>query len=293
MATPLRRLAVLLAVALSVVGLCVVLMPSAEAATNCGGSRLAKPGGGYWTCSWDDEFSYFNLDTSKWSVQTTAGSGVTTGPACLVASTKNVYETGGTLKLVARKEAAPFVCQSPLGSFTTQYTAASVFSFGKFSQQFGRFEVRAAFPASTVRGLQQALWMWPNNPTKYGAWPSSGEIDIAEHSSLYSTRVVPYIHYQSGTDTNVTNNYCMVSHVNWFHTYTLVWTGSTMTVSIDGKVCVNDVYNPGWPATSSKPFDQPFFMALTAGLGVGTNAFIAGQTPLPAVTTIDYVRAWS
>jgi beta-glucanase (GH16 family) len=292
MATPLRRLVLLAAAAASAVTLC-VFPTSAQAALTCGGTHLAKPGGGYWACTWDDEFNLTYLDLHKWSAQTTAASGIATGEACLVASARNIYVNSGTLKLVARKETKPFVCQSPTGNFTTQYTAGSVFSFGKFSQMYGRFEIRAAFPTTTVRGLQQALWMWPNNPTKYGAWPASGEIDIAEHSSLYARNVVPYIHYYSGTDMNVTNNYCTISNVGAFHKYALVWSPTTMTITIDGVTCVRDVYAPNYATTgSSKPFDQPFFMALTAGLGVGTNAFIPGKTPLPGVTKVDYVRAW-
>jgi hypothetical protein len=40
------------------------------------------------------------------------------------------------------------------------------------------------------------------------------------------------------------------------------------------------------------PFDQPFFIALTQALGVGTNSFNPATTPLPATTSIDYVRVW-
>jgi hypothetical protein len=31
---------------------------------------------------------------------------------------------------------------------------------------------------------------------------------------------------------------------------------------------------------------------LTQALGSGSNAFMAGSTPLPATTEIDWVRAW-
>jgi hypothetical protein len=40
------------------------------------------------------------------------------------------------------------------------------------------------------------------------------------------------------------------------------------------------------------PFDQPFFLALTQMLGVGSNVFVDGTTPLPANTEVDYVRIW-
>ena len=41
-----------------------------------------------------------------------------------------------------------------------------------------------------------------------------------------------------------------------------------------------------------KPFDQPFMLSLTQALGIDSNAFVDGTTPLPATTTVDYVRIW-
>jgi hypothetical protein len=44
-------------------------------------------------------------------------------------------------------------------------------------------------------------------------------------------------------------------------------------------------------ATGPAPFARPFFLLLSACLGQGTNARTA-DTPLPAATQIDWVRAW-
>jgi hypothetical protein len=52
-----------------------------------------------------------------------------------------------------------------------------------------------------------------------------------------------------------------------------------------------DNYQPS-NVSSAAPFDQPFFIALTQALGVGTNALDPSSTPLPATTSIDYVRVW-
>ena len=32
----------------------------------------------------------------------------------------------------------------------------------KFSQEYGRFEVRAKLPQSIVKGLQETLWLYPD-----------------------------------------------------------------------------------------------------------------------------------
>ena len=261
---------------------------STTTASNCGGTAIAKSGGGSWSCTWDDEFDGSALDTSKWAVQTTAASGFATKPACFVNSPNNVSVANGVLSLTVRKEAKPFVCASPTGNFTTQYTSGEVMSYGKFAQAYGRFEVRAKFPATTVAGLQSSLWLFPYNYAKYGAWPASGEIDIAEEYSRYADRAIPFVHYSTTTDPNVTNNYCMINNVNAFHSYTVEWTTSTITISYDGKTCITDYA----PTLAPGPFSQPFVVALTQALGVGGNAFTT-STPLPATTQVDYVRVWS
>jgi hypothetical protein len=92
-------------------------------------------------------------------------------------------------------------------------------------------------------------------------------------------------------DVNVTNNYCLIAP-NQFHTYVVVWTTTTITISFDGWPCVIDKWNPAPPLVKPAPFDQPFLIALTQALGVNANA-VTESTPLPATTQIDYVRVWS
>jgi beta-glucanase (GH16 family) len=259
----------------------------------CGGTALAKSSGGYWQCTFDDEFSSSSLDTSKWVVQQTSNSSFHSGPECFVNSPNNVSVADGMLSLTARKEAAPFVCVDPSGDYMTQYTSGMVSTYGKFSQTYGRFEVRAKLPAATVAGLQESFWLWPVSPARYGAWPASGEIDFAEIYSRYSDRAIPYVHYNAASyDANVTNSYCMINDIAQFHTYAVEWTTSTITITYDGTTCLVDHWDPAAPLVKPQPFDQPFLLALTQALGIGANAFDPTTTPLPATTQIDYVRIW-
>jgi beta-glucanase (GH16 family) len=246
-----------------------------------------------WVPTFDEEFNGTSLDTTKWKAQVTASSAFHNGPECYVNSPNNISVANGVLSLTVRKESAPFVCKSPAGNWTTQYTGASVTSAGLFSQAFGKFEVRAAFPAATVKGLQASLWLWPDNVMKYGSvWPMSGEIDIAEWYSAYANRAIPYIHYvPARVDYKVTNNYCTIKNISAFHSYVVIWTPTTITITFDGRTCVNDSWNP-LNLVKPAPFDQPFFVNLTQALGITTNAFNASTTPLPATTQVDYVRVW-
>jgi beta-glucanase (GH16 family) len=255
--------------------------------------------GSTWTCSFDTEFTGTSLDLSKWMAITTAGSGYTSGyVACYVNTRNNISVGNGYLSLTARKEAAPFICQDPYGSFSTQYTSGMVSTYGLFSQAYGRFEVKAKLPAATVSGLQSSLWLFPQNSV-YGAWPNSGEIDIAETYSEYPTLAIPYLHYNydpgtanANTNTNVVTDDACTIDPNAFNDYVLEWTPSSMTMKYNGQTCLVDHWVPSSPLGASQPFDQPFFINLTQALGLATNNFDPATTPLPATSEIQYVRAW-
>ena len=258
---------------------------------------MAKPGGGDWQCSFDDEFTGSTLNASNWVVQQTATSGYTNGTGsgivCYVNSPNNVSVSGGTLNLTVRKEAKAFTCPDPLATFTTQYTGGMVSGYHLFNQTYGLFEVSAKLPAASVKGLQETLWLWPANDTKYGAWPASGEIDFGEFYSQYPTLDIPYIHYDPAKpDPNVTSYSCTITNENQFNTYGVEWTSSAITILYNGKTCLVDRWNPASPLVAPEPFNQPFFVALTQALGINTNVFVPGTTPLPATTQVDWVRVW-
>ena len=269
--------------------------PAANAAWSlpCGGKRPLRPGGaGFYKCTFDDEFNGTAVDGTKWYPVTTAVTGFHSGAECFMLSPNNIAESGGVLSLTVRKEAAPFTCKTPTGSYTTQYTAGGLNTLGRFAQAYGRFEIRAKFPAATVAGLQSALWL-VSTSNKYGSWPTTGEIDVAEWYSQFPDRAIPYVHYApvGGVDPNATNNFCLIT-ANQFHTYVLQWTTSWISITYDGRTCIYDSWNPAPPLVKPAPFDQPFLIALTQALGVNTNA-VTGATQLPATTQIDYVRVWS
>ena len=293
----------LIRVTLTTVGLAIVAVVAlfsgqARAASlptgpDCGGP-VAKSTGGYWRCSFSDDFNGSALDATKWLPQRTDNSGYTNGPtACFVDSPNNIAVSNGGLQLTVRREAAPFTCTDPYGNFSTQYTSGMVTTYGRFSQAYGRFEVRARILGATSKGLQSALWLWPVNSARYGAYPASGEIDFAEMYSNLRGRAIPYIHYNpAGTDPNVTNNNCMISDITAYHTYAVEWTTSSIRVIYDGTTCLTDYWFPAPPLLKPQPFDQPFLVALTQAIGVGTDALDPAKTPFPATTDIDYVRVW-
>ncbi|WP_338179441.1 glycoside hydrolase family 16 protein [Jatrophihabitans sp.] len=261
---------------------------SASASPSCG-ATVWKSAGKPWVCTFDDEFTAASIDRTKWSVVTTADSGYHSGTECFTAG--NVSEANGYLALSSRRLNASIRCAKPVGVYYTRYTSGSVTSLGHFGQTYGLFSVRALFPASVIGGLQSSLWLYPVNATRYGNWPRSGEIDIAENYSDYAHLAIPDIHYRPrGSDPDVTNRNCVIK-VGAFHTYTALWTPAGITISVDGTVCVHDAPHPSGGLAAPAPFNMPFMLNLTQAIGVTRNG-PSQRTQLPATTYVDYVRVW-
>jgi beta-glucanase (GH16 family) len=276
-----------------------VLVPgsaiTADAATgpDCGAAVL-KADGSAWSCTFADDFSASQLDSTKWTPQLTSTSGFHSGSECFVDTPQNIAVTGGSLNLTLLKLKSQFTCGSGRNAYRTQYTSGMVSTYTKFTQTRGRFEFRAKFPGGTRKGLQSSLWMWPQT-LDAKSWPYSGEIDLAEWYSQYDDRVVPYVHhYYDYKDPNVTSNNCIIANVADWHTYTLEWTADAITISYDGVQCIRTTAWAAYRASGYAPFDKPFMLAITQMLGIGTNKPNAWSMPtFPATLSVDYVRVWS
>lgn len=259
--------------------------------SECGGQPTVDVTDQTWPCSFDEEFNGTTLDTSKWVVQQTADGGYHSGLECFEDSPDNVSVSGGTLHLTVEESASSFLCPGE-PPYATQYTSGMVSTYQHFTQTDGLFEVRAKISGATTQGLQSSFWLYPAQPT-YGAWPASGEIDIAELFSEYPTLAIPFVHYDnSASDPAATNDHCVIGDPSQFHTYAVQWTPQSLTFLYDGQSCLVDHWTSASPLIDPAPFNEPFYICLTQALGIGTNDFMPGSTPLPATTSVDWVRAW-
>ena len=299
---PLRQaLIAVLAVAAAVIVLLTapVSTPDAEGATTAPkcGLQIYKYDGTPWTCTFADNFSSTTLDTTKWAVGETAFTGFNVGGTCATAS--NVAISGGVLKLTARDAGKTFSCDSPAGAFDTRYTGAHIGTNGRFAQTYGKFEVRARYPLSGP-GLHGGFWLYPEKPT-YGAWPASGEIDVAEWWSNVPTLALPTLHYNTSTFLDDSGWLCEVLTPTAWHTYSVVWAPTLMQFSIDNKPCFTRAWTPDAPLVAPQPFDKPFNLVLTMAVDARPTAdgvspelanAVTPATLLPATYEVDYVRAW-
>ena len=151
--------------------------------------------GQQWRCTFDDEFNGTTLDTSNWAVQQTADGGYHSGIECDEDSPGNVSVSGGTLNLTAEQARSPFLCPGD-PPYETDYTSGMVSTYQRFDQTGGLFEINAKISGAKTQGLQTSFWLYPAQLT-YGAWPASGEIDIAELFSQYPTLAIPFVHYNT------------------------------------------------------------------------------------------------
>jgi beta-glucanase (GH16 family) len=264
-------------------------------AGDCSGtSPPIAPPTGSWACTLDDEFNGTTLNSSIWQPQLTSNSGFQTGPllsnVCYVNDPSTISVSGGYLNLSVEQVAS--------NTCGTSYDGGMVTSYKLFSQEFGYFQVRAEMPPTAVPGLQETLWLYPENETLYGAWPNSGEIDYGEFYSEYPDADIPAVHYPgSQNDPNATTNGCTIAGdttAGQFNVYGLSWTPTTITTYFNGVPCTTDTYGSyvSAPDTAPEPFNQPFFLAFTSAFGLNGDSFEPGTTPLPATTKIDYARVW-
>ena len=249
------------------------------------GTLLAKPQGGWWECTFADDFNGRSLDRTKWVPQTNMASGTTAARACYVDSPSNVAVARGELRLTVRKAQTPVVCRGAAAA----YTAGSVSTYHRFSQQYGRFEARIKVASTQAPGLQEAFWLWPDDRVPSETlWPVAGEIDIVETYSLYPHLAVPFLHYTSndngGPRPGVNTAWDCAAERGVYNTYSLTWTPTTLTIDVNGKTCLVNT-------TGDAAFQKPYIVAFTSALGLGGNA-LTSATPIPATMSVDYLRVW-
>lgn len=272
-----------------------IASPPPATSAPCGDAVPLKADGSPWVCTFGDEFDGAELDRTRWlPFQSAYANSDVAGGACIRDHPDNIQVADGALHLTVRAEPAGIHCPTALGgSFTAYYSAASISTFGLFSQTYGRYEFRARFPdTDDVPGLHGALWLYPQNPLRYGPWPTSGEIDVAEFYSVHSDRAIPYIHYaELLPNPSVTNDYCFVEDIGEFHDYAVEWTPTTITTLYDGVPCTTTTWTSLVPLGPPAPFDHPFIVCLTQALG-STGNRVTPATPVPASMVVDHVRVY-
>ncbi|KAF4543854.1 Glycosyl hydrolase [Lasiodiplodia theobromae] len=195
------------------------------------------------------------------------------------------------------------------GAIINPVRSARINTKGKKTIQYGKVEVVAKMPKGAW--LWPAIWMMPDADV-YGAWPRSGEIDIAESRGNYGDfypdgrdSVISALHWgplpeaDAFYKTSGKHNVRRTDYTEGFHTFGLEWTEDYLFTYLDSrllqvffikfnhgykrmwdrggfgekKINKSALFDP-WSATgrANTPFDQSFYLILNVAVG-GTNGF--------------------
>lgn len=154
-----------------------------------------------------------------------------------------------------------------------------------FSQQYGRFEVRAQVPSG--QGLWAAFWLLPS----FDQWPAGvailPEIDVMEHlghePNVYHTTLHTN---QTGPLTSHPYDHTVATDLSdAFHLYSVVWTPEFVSWYLDGEFKVKH--------PTPEDFTRPVHFLLNLAVGGNWPGSPDGTTQFPAIFKVDYVKAWT
>ncbi|MEM7437927.1 MAG: family 16 glycosylhydrolase [Myxococcota bacterium] len=262
--------------------------------------RKPTPRAKDWKLVWSDEFDGEALDEEKWGVRQWPAKKVNNEDQAYTPREKNLRIEEGRLVIEAHLEDYD----------GAKYTSGRIYSHGKSSFLYGRFEVRAKLPRG--KGSWPAIWMLPADPFKYAttckegddwqgsatcdAWPNSGEIDIMEHVGYQMGHVHGTVHNEAyyWRKWEQRKGRFLQSDVDEaFHVYALEWTPNRIDVFVDDALYFTYINeNTGW---RSWPFDQPFTLILNIAVGGDWGRAGGGidDSIFPQQMLIDYVRVYA
>lgn len=225
-----------------------------------------------WTLTFFDEFHGDRLDYSKWTPKDPWG--VVRNDELQAYIVKAFHLSDGILKI--RCEDIPAFYDGA----KRDYRSGMMTTSGKFSQTYGRFEMRCKVPKG--KGLWPAFWMLPDPP----AWPP--EIDILEILSHETDKIYMSNHWPNpsdpdGNSLSQTGEFQGIDFADGFHTVAVEWEPGEIRWFVDGV--------QRHRSDQSVP-DRPMFLLVNLALGGGWAGPPDDTTRFPADFEIDYVRAW-
>ncbi len=246
---------------------------------------VAAYGQGPWKLVWGDEFNGPNgspADPTKWTYDTGGAWGGGAELQYYTDRTVNAYLQNGNLVIKAMKEYY-------LGN---AYTSARLYTQGKFTQRYGRFEARIKIPGG--QGIWPAFWMVGANISQVG-WPACGEIDILEHIN-YDIPVVETLHMPdaSGRDAPIGNSYTLPNNADPtadYHVYAAEWEPDVIRFYVDGAL-THTITRSNLAPGRVWSFDHPFYLILNIAVGGTWPGYPDASTVFPVYMYVDYVRVY-
>jgi len=221
------------------------------------------PGANLCPPSFSDEFDGTRVDTTHW--QPTYKSGAAERQSYVPEA---LSESGGLLTITAQ----------PQTGQSHPYTSGALTSLGKFSQQYGYFEMRARLPSG--QGLWPAFWLLHTGPQPWT------EVDIFENLGNDPSVVYLSNHWHDDASQHqfLTQPFAGPDFSQGFHTFGLNWAPDSLTWYVDGVPVASTRDNV--PA-------EPMFILANLAVGGVWPGYPDASTRFPARMQIDYIRVYA
>jgi beta-glucanase (GH16 family) len=234
--------------------------------SSCATDKAARPG---WKLTFQDEFSGTTLNLKNWSPNDPWGRERNRE---LQAYVKDAFEVrDGTLRVKADKGQAFY------GGKQRDYTSGMMNTYGKFSQEYGRFEIRCRVPAG--KGMWPAFWLLPD-PL---GWPP--EIDVLEILGHETTKVYMTHHFRVPQRDRGSHGGSWVGpdFSSGFHEFAVEWSPQALVWFVDGVERFR----------SEKDIPQgKMYLLVNLAVGGDWPGAPDEKTKLPASFDVDYVRVY-
>ncbi|WP_167773001.1 glycoside hydrolase family 16 protein [Ramlibacter humi] len=240
-----------------------------------------------WALAYEQSFAGGGaLDASFWRQET----GLQRNREAQSYQPGNVMVQGGVLRIEARRETVPnphWRASSGdwrLSRRESSYSSGAIVS--RAPLRFARVEIVARTPSGA--GVWPALWLVHEAAGEYG------EIDLFEAVGKHPDTVFAGVHWGTDPRTRKHRNDSRVvpGFEGRWHTHTLEWTPSAVTISLDGRPWYrfdpDDARLPG----GIDPLRRPMHLRINLALGGSWGGDI-DDGKLPARFDIASVRVWN
>ncbi|KAI9599043.1 concanavalin A-like lectin/glucanase domain-containing protein [Syncephalis fuscata] len=214
------------------------------------------------TVIWEDDFTDGQLNENQWNYD--VGDGCDIGLCQWGNWEHEVYSRDGVqtgvdgslLRITARRTG------------DQSWTSGRINTRGKFSLTYGRVDTRVRMP--TIDGPFSAVWL-ASLESPYGAWPSSGEIDLIEYQSAWKTLFQPEqvrtpgtVHTKNHYNGNSASYWAEGNNPSQWHTYSMIWRPDSIEFLVDDQFLGR--YTPPTMEKDDWPFDRPFYLVINLAI---------------------------
>ena len=208
-----------------------------------------------WKLVFSEEFNGTSLNTDKWHTfyahwpdetdsdvwsRTHSVPGDPDHEEDQVYKDTNVVVNNGTLKLIAKKEPSVWM------GYATGHSSGMIQSKNQFQFAYGKFVMRAKFPAG--KGFWPAFWLYGTYPIPGRPDDGADEIDIAEFNGRWPSNMFHVAHWNPcdlnwlqqelnyECDDKSFSSSPDSDYTTGFHLYSVEWTDDFLIWKIDGTV---------------------------------------------------------